>query len=186
VTLESFFVLLKPLFGGTGVVLIIGGGGILALPRSWAEGLGLETLRNTSRSEFGLSLVIGIGIVVAVQLFDKQSILQRALQRWRDGVAKNALLAVNHEALEKLTPDEKAYLLPYIKNGKTMQRFKPDDGIAGALQARSIIFCGAREYDRFTGPEFALTTWARDYLTKHPDLLDGASSIKPNERFRTI
>ncbi|MCW5736725.1 MAG: superinfection exclusion B family protein [Enhydrobacter sp.] len=184
VTIESFFVLLKPLFGAAGVVLIVLGGGILAMPEPWAAALGLNTFRTAHRSECGLSLLAGIGIIVAVQFFDKGSLLQRALQRLREKAQRAANKRANQQQLHKLTPDEKAYLAPFIKDAKTMQRFDTADGIAGSLAARRIIGCGAQEFNRLTGPEYTLANWARDYLTQHPELLDGASKIEPRARFR--
>jgi len=184
VTIESFFVLLKPLFGAAGVVLIVLGGGVLAMPDSWAAALGLDFFRASHRSECGLSLLAGIGIVAAVQFFDKQSMLQRALQRRHEKAERAATKKANQLKLHKLTPDERAYLLPFIKDGKAMQRFDTADGIAGGLRTRGIIFCGAHTFDRVTGPEYTLLSWARDYLTEHPELLDGASDIKPSARFR--
>jgi Super-infection exclusion protein B len=123
VTIESFLILLRPLFGGAGLVLTFAGAAVLFLPAGWLGELGLLNARDANRSEFGLSLLIGVGILVAVQFFDKASITQRALQRWRDGRAREAKLRTQREALHKLTADEKAYLVPYIKKKKAMQRF---------------------------------------------------------------
>jgi hypothetical protein len=69
-TLESFFLLFRPLFVGTAVVLTIVGGVALAMPDEVAKTLGLLHLRETHRSEFGLSLSVGISTVVAVQFSD--------------------------------------------------------------------------------------------------------------------
>jgi hypothetical protein len=186
VTIESFFVLLRPIFGGAGLVLFFVGGAALVLPTAWLGELGLLDARDANKSEFGLSLLVGVGILIAVQFFDKASITQRALQRWRDRRDREAKSWVQREGLHKLTADEKAYLLPYIKENKAMQRFNMEDGIAGSLRVRGIIFCGAHVFDHVTGAEFSLAAWARDYLTEHPELLDGASRIDPKARFRLL
>lgn len=159
---------------------------VLWLPAEMAQALGFIALRETHRSEFGLLFIAGLLALVGVQLFDKGSLTQRGLAGlWerhsaRDNHRKNLKL------LENLTPDEKAYLRPYIKDGQAMQRFNLEDGIAGALHARGIIFCGARIYDQLTGAEFSLAQWAREHLDKNPQLLKGASRIKPRDRFRIM
>jgi Super-infection exclusion protein B len=186
VTIESFLVLLRPFFGASGLVLAFAGGVVLLLPSAWLDMLGLLSTRDTHRSEFGLSLLVGVGILIAVQFFDKQSIAQRALQRWRDRRTLDATVDAQREMLHKLTADEKAYLAPYIKKNKAMQRFNLEDGIAGSLRVRGIIFCGAQVFDQVTGAEFALAPWARDYLIAHPELLNGASKIDARARFRVI
>jgi hypothetical protein len=186
VTIETFLPLLRPFFGAAGFVLAFTGFIALALPADWVAGLGLLSAREANRSEFGLSLLVGLGILGAVQLFDKQSLTQKALQRRRDDRAREATVHNQREQLHGLNPDEKAYLVPYIRKKKAMQRFNMEDGIAGNLRVRGIIFCGAHQFDQLTGAEFALSPWARDYLTKHPELLNGASKLDPKSRFRVI
>ena len=95
-------------------------------------------------------------------------------------------LGADQQMLQRLTADEKAYLAPFIKKGKAMQRFNMEDGIAGSLNARGIIFCGAKVFDHVTGAEYALSPWAREYLSANPSLLNGASKIDPSSRFRVL
>ncbi len=141
-------------------------------------------IREYQRAYYGLAFFVGVAVLLAVQMFDKSSITQRALQRRRDSAERTAKAKAREEMLHKLTPDEKAYLAPYIIELKTMQRFDDADGIAGGLRARGVIFSGATQYNPITGPEFSLSPWARDYLTKKPQLLEGASRIKPRSRFK--
>jgi hypothetical protein len=183
-TLEAFLLLLRPFFGAMGLVLALVGAVVLLLPDDWLGVLGLRTMREAGRSEFGLALVVGVAVLVAVQFFDKESVTQRALRRWRDSRARAAKRRVQLDSLHKLTPDERAYLTPYIAKNKTMQTFDTSDGIAGALLVRGIIYSGAPMFSHFTGPEYALSSWARDYLAEHPELLNGASKINPKARFK--
>ena len=61
--------------------------------------------------------------MLAVQLYDKQSIVQRALDKRRKVAMRAEKLVADQQMLQRLTPDEKPYLAPFIKKGKAMQRF---------------------------------------------------------------
>lgn len=72
--------------------------------------------------------------------------------------------------LHSLTPDEKAALRPYIEEEKTSLSFTLNDGIAGGLEARGIIYRSAHASTSMFFP-YNLQPWAREYLKEHPHLL---------------
>lgn len=77
--------------------------------------------------------------------------------------------------LHQLTPEEKGYLLPYIKEQKNTIYVGPEDGIMNGLVAKGII-CRVSDSGTHTeGFPFNLESWAREYLGKNTNLLEGHS-----------
>ncbi len=79
--------------------------------------------------------------------------------------------------MAELMPDEKAYLLRYITEQQNTQYFRIDDGIAQGLVAKLIIYQSASIGDLYDGFAYNLHPWARRYLVKHPEALNGASKL---------
>ena len=77
--------------------------------------------------------------------------------------------------LHQLTPEEKGYLLPYIKEQRNTIYVGPEDGIMNGLVAKGII-CRISDSGTLTeGFPFNLESWAREYLVINTNLLDGHS-----------
>lgn len=74
------------------------------------------------------------------------------------------------KSLHELTPDEKGYLLPYIRDVANTRYFKFIDGIAGGLWAKRILFRSSDLAVPNSAPD-NLEPWARQYLQDHPELL---------------
>ena len=85
--------------------------------------------------------------------------------------------------LDNLTPDEKTYLAPYVLEEVTSQVFELEDGIAGGLVAKNIIYRSSNLGNVLEGFPYNMQPWARDYLHQHLELLQGAAA-RPNQRDR--
>jgi hypothetical protein len=81
-----------------------------------------------------------------------------------------------HKPLHNLTPKEKAYLLPYIRDKENTLYVSLVDGVMSGLLRRKITYMpsSAMSYYKYA---YNLQPWAREYLEKKPHLLDGAAEI---------
>ena len=76
------------------------------------------------------------------------------------------------KALLTLTRDEKAVLQKFIGGGETTRYAVLSDGIVAGLAARNILVRTSNLSGRHQTFPFNLQPWAREHLTKHPELLD--------------
>lgn len=177
-TFESFLPLLRPFFGGTGFVLACLGGLLLFLPSNWLDALGLLSLRQEQRATIGLAFLMGLAMLIGVQLFDKESLLQRELRRRAEANSarskKIEARAKLRERLVQLTPAEKTVLGRYIKDKETSIFFDAAHGVANGLEARSILYRTAVRGDLY-GLIYNLDPSVREVLTAEPGLLEGAA-----------
>jgi hypothetical protein len=79
------------------------------------------------------------------------------------------------KVMRELLPDEKAYLLRYITEQQNTQYFRIDDGIAQGLAAKHVIYQAASVGDLYDGFAYNLQPWARRYIARHPETLNGAN-----------
>lgn len=156
--------------------LSIATGAILFIGEDAAHTLGISDLRNQYRGELGLLFIGSISLVVAQALWGAGRIGSSIAKDLRDKRKAQQNLQAKQKELEKLTPDEKAYLVPYIiEPQKNTQYFEIDDGIAGGLAAKHIIYQASSVGGLISGFAFNLQPWAREHLQAHPELLVGAS-----------
>jgi hypothetical protein len=147
---------------------------LMFAPTKWLLPFGLDSVRDSWRVELGLALLVAMAVLVAHAAFALGGPIGRTLKaRSQSAIASRHLDGLK-EILHSLTPDEKAVLLPYLKEKKTSVPFDVGDGVVGGLAARDILFRSASIGDGFNFP-FNLQPWAREYLEAHPELLDGAS-----------
>ena len=78
-----------------------------------------------------------------------------------------------------MTPDEKAYLVPFVLQQENTQYFLIEDGIAGGLIAKGVLYRSSNVGSLVSGWAHNIQPWAREYLTEHAELLEGARA-KPN------
>lgn len=99
-------------------------------------------------------------------------------------VRRRMLLREHHRRLHTLTAAEKGYLACFIVDGETTILAPMDDGVAGGLMARKIIFRSSAIFDLTEGVSYNLQPWAREYLSAHRELLDdaGPGPISARER----
>jgi len=138
-------------------------------PEYVAEKLAIDGFRETFRVLLGPSFLLTFSFFIA-RLFTKLKTL----------IHEKKTLKERYSMLRDLTPAEKAYLAPYIFDQETTQYFGAEDGIKGSLEAKIIIYQASVMGHLITGFAYNLQPWAREYLTKHPELLEGAK--KPEKR----
>lgn len=150
---------------------------VLFLPADFVRTIGLDTFRDSNRQYIGGALVLAVALLCAQLLAGVVAWLK---QTWEKRIVKQKqgrVLELRQQSLEKLTPHEKAYLLPYIQQQENTQYFGVEDGIAGGLQAKKIIFRSASIGNFVEGFAFNIQPWARDYLNQNQHLLDGAAEL---------
>jgi Super-infection exclusion protein B len=135
-------------------------------PEQWIKAMGIAEFRDEYRSLLGGAFLFS-GCTVATRLvFASGSFLRQRFVWWRNEKRLQ-------EGLRNLTPDEKAYLLPFIKDQVASRKFREEDGIKGSLVHKTILVRASQMGSLLEGFDFALQPWAREYLEKHPELLDG-------------
>jgi hypothetical protein len=151
----------------TGFVLFVGNDSL--------SDLGLLEIKEANKTYIGAVFVLSVSAVAAQLL----TVITKLIKNWFDKLAKDRAqrTLINHRnrILHSLTPDEKAYLLPFIKNNETTCYYSVQDGIAGGLHAKQVLFLSSSVGNMITGFPYNLQPWAKEYLTKNPRLLDGAS-----------
>ncbi len=135
------------------------------------EQLGVLTFRNEHRSILGFILLFSGSIIITRALFSVGISIQKRII-WRKNLRR--LQAVLHH----LKPEEKGYLIAYILDRKVSQKFREDDGIKGSLVAKQIIYRASNMGDLVDGWDYNINPWADDYLTMHPELLEGHAPIQ--------
>jgi hypothetical protein len=148
-------------------VAIATGIGVFATDGFIAQ-LGLLELRNQHRAYVGGVFIVSGAMLGAQGL---AAVAQMARRRYR----RHRLEAQSREALHALTPDEKAYLLPFVLGGQNTLYFRAQDGVAGGLIAKKILYQSSTIGSMLSGFAHNLQPWAREHLEKHPHLLEGAN-----------
>lgn len=93
--------------------------------------------------------------------------------KWQKSRKSRKLMELRKADLVNLTPNEKAYLAPYIFGEETTQYFLMEDGIKGSLEARNILYRASNMGDMVNGWAYNIQPWARDHLRNNPHLLEG-------------
>jgi hypothetical protein len=148
--------------------IAIASGTIIFGQDSFVAALGLTDARNNYRAHLGIAFVLSGSILVAQFIGGVFHFLKDKRR------AKRALKGL-HETLHSLTPDEKAYLAPFVLTQQNTVPFPIQDGIAGGLVAKNILYRASNVGDRMMRFHHNLQPWAREYLEGHPDLLEGAN-----------
>lgn len=129
--------------------------------------LGLLQLRDQHRAYVGLAFVLSGALLLAQVTGAGAQMVRRAYRRRR-------VQSSDRELLHGLTPDEKAYLLPFVVGENTLY-FRVQDGVAGGLVAKQILYRSSTVGSIVSGFAHNLQPWAREYLEKNPQLLEGAN-----------
>jgi Super-infection exclusion protein B len=146
------------------LVAALASGAMIFLPSEWLKYLGVDRVRELWRTELGIVFVVSACVVLTVIV----SHVTREVLAFRRMRARRVYL-------HKLTPDEKAALVPYIHGGATAVNYNYTDGVVQGLEARDILYRSSQVGILFEFP-YNLQLWAREYLEKNPRLLDGASA----------
>ena len=148
---------------------------ILFLPEDYAKTVAVDGFRNEYRVFIGPIFLLTLSFCVAriygflMQSFNYRKTLKRM-----------------QESLHNLTPEEKGYLAPYIFNQKNSIYVGIDDGIMTGLHIKGITFRSTDIGDLLDGFAFNLQPWAREYLEKNPQLLNGyvGGPLTPRQKLR--
>jgi len=136
---------------------------LLFLPADIAETLSVRVFRDSYRK------FLGPAFLVVVSFFTTKVILSIINIRKRRVYQSKRLLQ-----LHSLTAEEKGYLAQFIIKKRNTIHVAMGDGVAGGLVAKGIIYRSSNAFNILEGPPYNLQPWARDYLSQHLDLLNGA------------
>ena len=145
---------------------------VLFIPKSIAETLAVYDFRNQFRVFLGPTLLLAIFFLIA-----------RGYIFQMDGVKNKKRIKKQQLALHKLTAEEKGYLILYL-HGQNSIYVGLEDGIMGGLLSKNIVYRTGSTGSVFQGFAFNINPWAREYLEKHQELLDGAigEPLTPEEK----
>ena len=137
-----------------------------------------SVLGSMSLNDFWLRPYIGIVTILAAALLVTHGVAY-AIERRKANRAKRMEqeeweTSVS-DTLSSLTPAEKRALQPYILNNENSVGFSIADGVAGGLVAKKILYRSANISHGYSFPH-NLQHWAREHLTKHPELLEISNS----------
>lgn len=144
----------------TGVILFAGAPLIATL--------GLEAFRNENRAALGLAFIVAIGIIAAHSMYALWKLGRSVVHTMRRN--KHRFTTVM-----ELTPDEKAYIAPYIIERKNTVYYPIDDGIAQGLVSKGVLYRAANVGSLVGGWAFNMQPWARRMLDGNELLLADAS-----------
>ncbi len=154
------------------LALIMIGTALLFLPVDILERLSLIKLRDSYGKWIGLVLLI------STVLF-----LLRILQHLWDSIAiryqRNIFGRSIVKELSELTPEEKAYLIPFIRDGATAIYEEMSNGVICSLEEKGILHQASPVGDSLYDFAYLLHPVARKELKKRPDLLKGALGKRP-------
>jgi hypothetical protein len=156
------------------IVFALALGTILFVPADVAAILAIDGFRDSFRHFLGPAFILVACWLAARFLMT----LFKPIQQWR-------LQRRRVQQLHALTSDEKGYLSPFIEDGRNTIQAPMEDGVAGGLLVKAIIYRASNVFDVVEGVPYNLQPWAREYLSKHPYLLEGAAGgpQTPRERF---
>ncbi|WP_298190262.1 super-infection exclusion protein B [uncultured Pseudomonas sp.] len=135
---------------------------ILFLPENYAQILAVDGFRNEFRVYLGPAFLLVISFCSA-----------RVFTFFMQGYNQRKNTKIRQKSLHNLTPEEKGYLIPYIKDQQNTVHVGMDDGIMAGLRSKDITYLAANVGDLLNGFAFNLQPWARQYLEKNPQFLDG-------------
>ena len=162
---------------GTSPVIFLGvaiaSGLILFGTDGFVSNLGLAEFRDQNKGYIGVSFVLSVSIVFAQAIANGGKMLLKFVERWRKKKVRAATLEQRQNTLHKLTADEKAYLKPYVFGDENTQYFLIEDGIAGGLKAKDIIYMSSQVGSMLEGWAYNIQPWAKQYLEENPHLLEG-------------
>jgi hypothetical protein len=171
--LESISAFIAALKAATPQILLgvsIASAVLLFSSPGYLDSLGLRTIVDANRPLVGGLFLISVSVLLSQLLWFLRPYLSWPLRAYLQSREQE-------RTLKELGPDEKAYLFRYIKEQRTTQYFRIDDGVAQGLVRKRVIFQSAAVGYMEDGWAFNLSDWARRDLSKSPELLDGAGAL---------
>lgn len=153
----------------------IGSGLILFSPEPFIATLGLDAFRQANKPYIGGTFVASLALLTSQWFFHCWSFVKGILAKIEARKKLEKEEAARRQRLHELTPDEKAYLLPYVMNDVNTQYFQIEDGVVGGLLAKAILYQASMVGSLIDGWAFNMKPWAKAYLVANPHLLEGAN-----------
>tara|TARA_B100000676_G_C18020797_1_gene812477 strand:- start:32 stop:598 length:567 start_codon:yes stop_codon:yes gene_type:complete len=149
----------------SGVLLFSGG--------SFVSEIGLVEFRDSNKAFIGACFLVSSSILMAQMGFQFFAFIKKRIESWLESGKRKKIMEAKKKDLVNLTPDEKAYLVPYILGELTTQYFLMEDGVKGSLEARGVLYRASSMGDMRNGWAYNVQSWARKYLMDNPGLLEG-------------
>jgi len=137
---------------------------LLFFPESLVSALGLDEIRHTYRTYAGVILITSASLL-AVNIIS--FFVRLMLKPWRDRQFNRAV----YRTLSDLTQAEKDFLREFIFGHANTVSAPVNDGVAGGLQAKQIIYRSSNISYGLEWP-YNLQPIPRKLLNAHPELLD--------------
>jgi hypothetical protein len=137
---------------------------LLFIPDSLISQIGLEEIRLTYRTYAGVVFIASASLLLVNII---SGIVHIALRPWRDRQFNRAV----YRTLGELTQPEKDFLRPFIFGHANTVSAAINDGVAGGLAAKQIIYRSSNISYGFDWP-YNLQPTPRKLLKAHPELLD--------------
>jgi len=163
----TFFTSFKKVAPVPLLAISIATGIILFTPPGFSRTLGIDEFRETYRGWIGSAFILSLSYLAAHLAWWLRSIIMARRKRKQAEKTRN-------QHLHDLTAEEKGYLAPFVFDGVNTQNFDIDDGIAGGLTPKGIIYRASIIFDVVHGSPYNIQPWARAYLRSNPQLLEGA------------
>jgi Super-infection exclusion protein B len=137
---------------------------LLFLPDSLVVQLGLDEIRHSYRTYAGIALTASASLIAVTVISGIASI---ALRPWRDRQFNRSV----YKQLRELTEPEKVFLRSFIFGQANTVSAAINDGVAGGLAAKKIIYRSSNFSYGLEWP-YNLQPVPRKLLNAHPELLD--------------
>lgn len=139
---------------------------VIFLPSDMAQRLGVAEFRTERRGFLGWSCLLAWSYLLAALIWHGKDYA-------RDKIDEHQLRKLRQRSLHELTAEEKGYLSEFMRGCNTIH-CEPEDGIAGGLVGKNIIYSPAPVFDILEGVPYNIQPWAKRYLQIHPELRKGA------------
>nr|WP_010130628.1 superinfection exclusion B family protein [Microbulbifer agarilyticus] len=153
--------------------LVVATGIVLFSTSDLIDEIGLMDFREQNKAYIGACFILSLSILASQASSKVFQIFKSIILKRKKRKNKAQVLERRKRGLAHLTPDEKAYLAPYIFDQKTTQYFLLEDGVKGSLEAKAIIYRASNVGDMVDGWAYNIQPWAKDHLENNPQLLDG-------------
>lgn len=145
--------------------VFIAAGLVLFLPAHVISRLGLDDAAKSYRMYVGLAFVVSASLLVVRAFCFLWSLISAPFGDWM-------LQREGKKMVKEATEEEKAFLRPYIFDGKNTVYGQIQGGVAQGLKAKGIVFRSSIVGDVVVGGfPYNLQPYMRRLLSKHPQLL---------------
>lgn len=159
-------------------------GALLFSSESLLVTAGLTEFVSAYRTYLGAALFGSLALLLTHSLAAGWKYLVRVASWGWEQLQARRLRERREQMLSELTPAEKHYLLPYIRDDANTQYFDLEDGIASGLAGKGVIFPPTKMLNIIRGLAYNIAPWAKAYLKRNPHLLDGAQLDRKPDRGR--